>query len=553
MMDALCLTLGHNSSAILIRNGKILGGYETERLTKVKADSSFPELPIKELYNRFSIEPDVEIMVGHWSLDGTLESMVKKHWNPEFIKTMFPKASIQSLGPTFTHHDSHAYSAMCFAGPEFPREPVDNSFVFVMDGFGTFGEHMSAYKLYGNVAVLQWRKFGFGTSMGLFYQYTTGYLGMKQNQDEYKLLAYEAYIEDAKSYIDNKQFELQISKWSDHFCQSLDQFETDPSTDPLISISALPMFAHRVVGIHDSVLDAIGFHSDDIRMKRIIVAYFTQSVVEAVVSYVVHMFSPSNVILSGGLFYNVKVNSMVSRQVRGKTCVMPLAGDQGAALGIYHSKYGLKWPGHLYWGPRDLTYFPASCTPTGLFIVDNDHAAMDLADTILRNDGQVNVIRGAMEFGPRALCHTSTLAKTNKGTCDYINHLNDRTHEMPFAPVVSPGRVSEMFEDVDKIHKSLEYMIITRDYKPEFGEKHPGAAHWDVNRGLYTGRPQVTHDPEMVRLLQNHKILVNTSYNYHGVPIVYDWNDILNTHNKQLLRVVENHHPSTVVVTGEIE
>lgn len=548
-MDALCLSLGHNSSAILIRDGKILGGYETERFTKVKSESAFPLIPISVLDSRFDIAKDVEIMVGHWALDGNLNSMKEKHWNPGFLKANFPACTIQSLSAgSFTHHDSHAYSALAFAGNDFPKELT---YILVMDGFGTLGEHISVYRLYDNVPVLQWRRFGFGTSMGLFYQYTTAFLGMKQNQDEYKLLAFEAHIDDALSYVSEVKLKSEIRKWSDYFCLELSSYESDPSTDPLCNIAALPEFAKRVTDILSSVLDAIDYEKRDDKITKIVISYFTQSVVENVVRFVIGKFPIKNIILVGGLFYNVKLNNLASRLVSGKTCIMPLAGDQGAALGIYHAKYTLQWPGHVFWGHRDLYRVPIRL-PNGIMVARDSDEGLTIASEILRKDGYVNVVRGAMEFGPRALCHTTTFADPTNRMSEYVNTLNNRVNEMPFAPVVSRGAVEKLFESTEKIHKSLEYMIVTRDYRDQYGEINRYAAHKDVARGVYTGRPQITDDPYVVRMLAQHNgILINTSYNFHGVPIVNDWDDILFTHNMQSKHATEGRLPSTVVITGE--
>ena len=68
--DGLVLTLGHNSSAILVRDNRIVAGYETERLTGIKSDSAFPEKPIVELEKRFGFRPQTDVYVSHWELVG---------------------------------------------------------------------------------------------------------------------------------------------------------------------------------------------------------------------------------------------------------------------------------------------------------------------------------------------------------------------------------------------------------------------------------------------------------------------------------------------------
>ena len=42
-----------------------------------------------------------------------------------------------------------------------------------------------------------------------------------------------------------------------------------------------------------------------------------------------------NVIVCGGPFYNVKLNNSIFEAIDGLFCAMPLAGDQGAAIGLY--------------------------------------------------------------------------------------------------------------------------------------------------------------------------------------------------------------------------
>jgi carbamoyltransferase len=188
MMKALVLTLGHNSSAILVEDGNIIVGYEEERLTGIKADSKFHFRSIQRIKELYNISDDVPICVGHWFLDGKLPKDDLKHWDIDYIQTLFPKSRIYSLESGFTHHDSHALSAEIFAGKDFPED----YHTFVVDGFGTRGECYSIYKASELIA----RYYGFHKSIGLFYQYATAYMGMKMHNHEYKILGYETHIDE---------------------------------------------------------------------------------------------------------------------------------------------------------------------------------------------------------------------------------------------------------------------------------------------------------------------------------------------------------------------
>lgn len=548
-MDDLILTLGHNSSAILVRDGKIVAGYEEERMSGIKSDSHFPEQSIQELDNRFGITSPT-IFISHWQLHGDVNLMSPKHWKGSLIKQKFPGSQIFQTNDEFTHHDAHAWSAILF-GESMPCQSKDKTYIFVMDGFGTYGEHISIYRFVDGIPILLTRKYGFGTSLGLLYQYTTAYLGMKQNQDEYKLLAYEAYIEDVAPKILFNNLRKSIETYSEIYLTKLAGFATLDRSDPLLNLGALPVFASSVADMLSAVL--VSCTKDQIelteREKRIVIAYFTQSVVENVVLHFVHEYAPVNVLLVGGLFYNVKLNNLIANEIAGKTCIMPLAGDQGAGLGLYKAMHsGFKWPGHLYWGPRTLKE-ESFADIDGLIFTKTSDDGWESIRQLVGEGHMVNVVEGNMEFGPRALCHTSTIARPSLQMARDINFVNHRVNEMPFAPLVNATFVHNL-EGFEKIHKSLEYMICTRNLKPGTEQFYQGACHKYPLEDKYTVRPQVVKPNTPIDdLVSEFGPLINTSFNYHGVPIV--WNELQIRHTHVMEQSHECSNPPITVVIGE--
>ncbi len=524
-MKALILTLGHNSSAILVEDGNIICGYEEERLTGVKSDSRYPENAINRLCQLYDIPKNVEVYVSHWFLDGQLPKDDLKHWDELKLRKIFPDSHIYGLSNKFTHHDAHALSAEVFAGDAFPK----NHHVLVADGFGTAGECYSGYSCDGESKLrLGLRYTGFSKSVGLFYQYATEYCEMIPHQHEYKMLAFETHLTEIMPCPYRvKSLNHYIDKFSKTYLDRASLAEHD--------LSHLSYARDNVRCVLDTFLDfarndMILTDIKDLRSKRILISYFVQRHTENIIRSLVEAIRPTNLIVAGGVFFNVKINSMICDMIPGKFCAMPLAGDQGAGLGVYQYYNGdLKWPGHLFWGHRDKLR-------PGAVGIKCDATLADVKEALSRH-GIVNIVRGSMEFGPRALCNTTTLALPTQALAAKINAMNDRTNEMPFALVVTREQASQLFEDIDKIHESLEYMIVTRKFKPNRHQRYAGGAHYYPLTKEYTCRPQITNDPFMRSLLNEFGPLINTSFNYHGCPIVYDENQIVNSHYQESRRL----------------
>lgn len=540
-MYNLAISLGHNSSAVLIKDGRVLAGYEEERFTGIKSDSKYPINAIEELKARYSLPKDTDVFVGHWFTDAQLPAP-NKYWDPQHIRNLFPNGSVDSLSADFTHHDSHLESAMVFAGREF----TGRCLAIVADGFGSFGECVTIYEVTGGSYRVKHRVFGFEKSLGMLYQYATAFMGMKMHNHEYKMLAYEVRLNQVLEYAERVALDQMAQETAHEYLKSYHNMKLGNEFDPVITLDALPNVQAQINKVLSNVVET--FQVFDEYEKRVVVSYFVQRVVELVMTTTVSMYyQDGNLLVVGGLFYNVKLNHLLAKKVtKGRFCAMPLAGDQGAALGVYQAYKGdLEWPDSLAWGDRDLIF--SDDLPKGFIVVDNEEQAHTLLNRQLHNTGWVNLVRGKLEYGPRALCNTSTIALPYKGIAEDINRANARTMEMPFAPVMTAEQADNYFIGCDKVHKSLEYMIITREYRPGMHEEVQGAAHHYPLEDVYTGRPQITADPLMGELLKAHGPLVNTSFNFHGVPIVRSPEQILDTHVKQL-ETAPDLEPTTIVI-----
>ena len=554
-MSDLLLTLGHNASAIAISVGddgaaKVENAYELERLTGKKSDSAFPIDAIIALKERGMDKID-RVYVSHWSPTGRVDDLKAKYWDRSIFPPHVPVITQESMN--LTHHDCHAQAAMAFAGSSFPTKDTG---VLVVDGFGNLAEHLSYYRVQaGGQLHLMRRWYGYGTSLGLMYQYATSFLGLKMHEDEYKLLGYGARVATIGCDMDvlNQRIFTEAQAFLKRF-RSLNSFEMSPD------LAGLPAVQEKWAERFAAILDDVGFKgSSSTYEARCIVGYAVQQLLEIVIRnlFMADLPKPTNLIVTGGVAFNVELNRMLLGLIPGKLCVMPLAGDQGNALGLWafsNRRAKLDF-GDLCWGRREMTLGepgPDTPLPDGMIVVEHDTPAVyEAIAEQLKTVGFINIVRGNMEFGPRALCNTTTLARADdRAVVEEINRINGRDTVMPFAPVVSAHEWLRYFPDASRLHRSAEFMICAVQYAPGLGEQVPGAALRTV-KGLYTGRPQVYSSKyewdSVTRILDDYGLLINTSFNVHGVPICLDLKHVVHSHQFQRER---NPNVRTIVIAN---
>jgi len=521
MSDALILTLGHGSSAIYIKDDKVVNGYQTERISGDKSDSRFPAMAIEEIMRYDNIQKDIPIMVSHWSPSGNIYSLSKKHWNPEYLKREFPDSETYFCNVNFTHHMAHAMSAMSYTGPM-----PDDTWVIVADGFGNCSEVLSIYKIHKGVLTVVDKIRGYCSSLGLLYQYATDYVGMKMNQDEWKMNAYACCIDKSKIPSLKAIANIMISEiLRNHQDKSVGHFD-----DPVVFHSSLS-YTHLQVTTSLSRW----FKPENVAE----IAFTMQKVVERVLGFYISGYGMKRVVLVGGVFMNVQLNEHICNLV-DTIAVMPLSGDCGAGLGIFKSiNPSFKLNDSFCWGKRSLIGLEA---PN----LEYSHDVETDLITLLDKGLIVNVVRSNMEFGERAYCNTSTIAAPIISNAMKINELNSRNHIMPMAPVMTRDQYHSLFENTEKVHKSVEHMIMSLRYKGN-SDDLSGVRHYIPDLDAYTGRPQVVdEDHYMHKVCSKFGPLINTSFNAHGRPICYSKRDIYHSHmnqvskdNKSVITLVE--------------
>ena len=578
MNNYLFITLGHNSSAIFVDNSSFeetekscIIGYEEERLSRIKADSQFPIDAINEIKYNVGLNrmKGCEILISHW-FNFTGAETPNKYITLQDINMLKEiSTNIKLVNKDFTHHDAHAYSAYEFRDYFKKQEGNIPVYCIVADGFGNNEEVLSIYRRdTGKKPELVKRFYGYEKSLGLFYQYATSFVGMKENQDEYKFLGYEAHI--------NKAFDdAEIRILAEESDKIVENFKNAYSSDDVklsfagicgreINYDKLTETKENWHKLFADILFKLNFRGSDktTDAARVAIAFVVQRTVEKVINCIVASFGIKYLCLAGGLFYNVKLNNSILTSlanVDGNLSIMPLAGDQGAAIGMYAAEEDTpQFPFRtLAIGTRRLYNIDKFADNENIFVeqiphIDDTESIKCLVSEIADHsaDGRiVNIVYGNMEFGPRALCNTSSVFLPNAELTAENNANNKRNEVMPCAPVCTPFAAANLFskDELERVIGSLNFMICTLHYTKPHSNMYDGVMHNETLSTKYTGRPQIVQvDSFMHKLLSrvqnitDMKCLVNTSFNNHGNPIVFDTADIISNHKMQCERAIAN-------------
>ncbi len=237
--------------------------------------------------------------------------------------------------------------------------------------------------------------------------------------------------------------------------------------------------------------------------------------------------------LAGGVFGNVKLNQRLM-ELPGvdRIFVFPAMSDAGLAVAAAQlASPKLKTQNSkladVYWGPGHSNAEVESILKRSEFHyerVPESERALRAARWIA--EGRVlGIHQGRMEFGPRALGNRSILASpTDARINDDLNKRLSRSEFMPFAPSVLAERCDEIFENFPKGAHAAEFMTATFTVREAWRARIPAVVHVDG-----TARPQAVsreRNPRYYDILKAYEsltglpVVVNTSFNVHEEPIV---------------------------------
>jgi len=564
----------HDSAAAIIINGEIIAAAQEERFSRIKHDPSYPYNAIEFVlkYSNLTLNNVDQIIFFEkpfLKFERLLETYVA--FAPKGFKSfckampiwlrdkLFQKRmlfnELKSHDEKFNdegkiffsdHHLSHAASAF------FPS-PFEEAIVLTADGVGEWATTTVAIGTGNNLEIK--KEIHFPHSLGLLYSAFTYYTGFKVNSGEYKLMGLAPYGE--AKYADKILDQLIDIKDDGSF--KLDQDYFNYATGLTMTNKKF----HNLFGQkpRDSKTEKLTqFHMD--------IAASIQKVTEdLIIKLAVSLkkeFKLNNLCLAGGVALNCVANGkLLKEKIFDNIWIQPAAGDAGGALGAALALWHIEQNNPRtvnknddmkgsYLGPeysqseieKELKSIGAN------FDVLNDEDLIDKTAQGLTNGQAVGWFQGRMEFGPRALGARSILGDPRSPKMQKNLNLKVKYRESfrPFAPAILREDLSEWFE----ISEDSPYMLMvaninkdktidmTNEQKKLFGieklnikrSEIPAVTHVD-----YSARIQTVHKKtnkkyyELIKKFKektNCPIVVNTSFNVRGEPIVNTPTDAFN-------------------------
>ena len=575
----------HDSAACILKDGRIIAAAQEERFTRKKHDANYPKNAIEFVLNYVNLNlNEVDKIVffekPFLKFERLLETYIafaprgfksfavamplwlkqklfqKRLIINELKKIDKNKCNFDDKLNFSEHHYSHAASAF------FPS-PYKKAVVLTVDGVGEWAT--STYGIGEENNLNLYGQIDYPHSLGLLYSSFTYFLGFTVNSGEYKVMGLAPYGKPIyKDLILEKIIDVK-----DDGSFFLDQKYFNYSTGlEMISKNFLKLFnAERRIP-ESEITD---FHMD--------IAASIQAVVEEVMLKITKnlykKYNIENLCLAGGVALNCVANGKILRESGFKNIwVQPAAGDAGGALGAAYSLWYLKYKMKRkiiektdsmkgsYLGPSFSNIEIKSFLEKNNIDYNeyDDKTLLTQTANELKMGKSVGWFQGRMEFGPRALGSRSILGDPRSETMQKNMNLKIKFRESfrPFAPAILNEHLKEWFN----INSESPYMLfVTNILEKHFAavsEKDKNKKGIDLLNIKRSSLPATTHVDYSSRIQTVHKetnlkfynllkefyeqtncpVLINTSFNVRGEPIVCSIQDAYNCFTKTNLDIL---------------
>ncbi len=270
------------------------------------------------------------------------------------------------------------------------------------------------------------------------------------------------------------------------------------------------------------------------------IQYATEQAVISYIEYARKRVSSEYICMGGGTFLNCNLNSKIRDLPNVKDIHVATApGDGGLSLGAALAYYfsineRCKVADTAFIGCNIVPIKPDENDSIAYVKIDNIYKK---AAELIADGNLVGWCQGRAEFGPRALGNRSLLAdpRTMKSHIRINEMLKHREAFRPFAPVVLEKYYNECFEG----ELPIPYMLETRRIKEQWRKKIPAVCHIDNSARVQI--VNANNSPRLNKLLENFyemtdvPVLINTSLNRNGEPIVNDANEAMELLRNEML------------------
>ena len=563
----------HDSAAALIIDGKIIAAAQEERFSRKKHDPRYPfnaveyvlaegklklnnvdhiiffEKPflkferLLETYMAFAPKgfKSFSLSMPVW----LREKLFQKKFLFDKLKNHDDNYNNIDKIKFSEHHYSHAASA-------FYPSPYKDAIILTLDGVGEWATTTVAIGTENKLEIL--KEIYFPHSLGLLYSAFTYYTGFKVNSGEYKLMGLAPYGKPIfKDLIIDKLLDL---KEDGSFKLDMKYFNYATGLT-MTNNEFSKLFGNPVRDPNKVLLN--DFHMNIASSIQAV----TEEIVLRLTKDIAKKYKIKNLCLAGGVALNCVANGKILKEkLFNNIWIQPAAGDAGGSLGaaLAYWHHELKMPRKefkdqmkgSYLGPK----FDNSSIEAKLKLLKakykkyNSNEIISLTAKGLSNEKTVGWFQGRMEFGPRALGGRSILAdpRSEKMQKELNLKIKFRESFRPFAPSILREDVNEWFDLdgdspymllVSKIRKDKQIKMTEKDENLFGIEKLnvkrsniPAITHVD-----YSARIQTVHEdtnPRYHKLITEFKkitncpVLVNTSFNVRGEPIVCSVEDAFN-------------------------
>jgi carbamoyltransferase len=523
-----------NSGACILQDDQLKHCVSEERLTRKKQQGVFPRRSVETVLRETKMSyGDVDAIVfggiltpnilvrsfrfltgasmGNYKHPGLKDILlevlehrlgitsVKPHSIPGKVqKRLLPYLLRKDLAPQLwgkeiclvDHHHAHAASAFYTSG-------LRKALCITCDGMGD-GVFLTV-NLAEGTSIKRIHEIDCQHSLGEYYTLVTSYLGFRPHLHESKVTGLAAYGTTQK--VDTPfPFHITSKIWS---------------YNGSFGRAGLKQLSQAYNGYRGKDIAAWLQHHTERSLVRLVRHWVRKTGVR-------------NIVLSGGVFANVKLNQRI-HEIQGveHLYVFPQMDDAGLAAGAalaYRQPDTCRLK-NVFLGPKyDNIQIRQELETGGLQYEKHGNIDREVA-RILAQGHVIARFNGRMEYGPRALGNRSILYRANDPSVnDWLNRRLGRTEFMPFAPAVLSSDASKCFTGVAGAEEAARFMTITLNCTKWMKTHCSGVVHVDG-----TARPQLVRkqeNPSFHRLITEYKQLtglpcvINTSFNMHGEPIV---------------------------------